>query len=161
MKIEEELMVNWVDFRINELLRFHTSTISRFAFVMITTIDSSSDIAGIANGYRLFDIYGECSIHGEALLLPGDRIENLHQRFNLFNGFDEIWCFNERPRLVKSSDLSIVAPLNLAVDDTPPLLASWMKQSGCKLGLGDGIGMNIVTPDLSLMTMIEKCSFAS
>jgi hypothetical protein len=57
--------------------------------------------------------------------------------------------------MVKPDDLWIVAPLKI-LDEFPAGLDSWMTNSGCVLGLGDGIGLNYVTTSIEIASAIEN-----
>jgi hypothetical protein len=153
MRNIEGLIVNWIDTSIVRLLKADVSVLSRYAFVMITSVDSSNDTEGFATGYQFLSDLG-CSEFGKNLLVPGNQIEAVANQ--LFSGFDEIWCFDERPTQPKPDGLWIVPPLNLSRDDLPEWLVPWMKESNCSLGLGDGIGMNYASPDRATAQRLEE-----
>jgi hypothetical protein len=153
MRNIEGLTVNWIDTSIVRLLKADGGVLSRYAFVMISSVDSSNDMEGFASGYQFLSDMG-CSDFEKNLLVPGNQIAAVATQ--LFNGFDEIWCFDERPTKPKPSDLWIVPPLDLSRDDVPELLILWMKESNCRLGLGDGIGMNYASLDRETAQRLEE-----
>jgi hypothetical protein len=155
MRKVNEFFVGWIDTSIGTLIQTDITVFSRFAFLMIASIDSSKDMVGIATGYRIIERYNGCSMFAGSLLVPGGQIEQISCTFNLFNGFDEVWCFDEAPKFAKPTDLWIVSPLNVGQEDVPRLLVPWMRESGCRLGLGDGIGLNYATPDESTAHRLE------
>src|SRR5271155_20439 len=92
----KELVVGWLESSIGQLVEAHGG-IGRFSSVLITSVDSSTDMIGIATGYRILDRYEGCSFVGTGLLVPGVRIAQMARELDLFNGFDEVWCFAEPP----------------------------------------------------------------
>jgi hypothetical protein len=113
---------------------------SRFASVLITSIDSMTELRGI--GQRIAELDGDCSFVGSGVVVPGQSLVRLDKTLNLFNGFDEVWCFDRTPARIKPKGAWLVAPLNLDSEPAPPELHKWMADSNCQLGLGDGIGLN-------------------
>jgi len=93
---------------------------------------------------------------GKGLVIPAVDFAKVADRFGLFTGFDEVWCFSETPKVMKPADFWIVSPSNIDQEDVPPALIPWMEQSGCRLGLGDGIGLNYATPDKNTAILLEE-----
>lgn len=156
MQRYNNFIVGRIDTNIGSLLRSDAAVIMQFPFVMITSIDSSTDVAGIASSYGILDRFAGSSLLGCSLVVRGDQVAELSLKFNLFNGFDELWCFRESPQTPKPHGLWIVAPFNFHDEEIPPLLATWMTESGCKLGLGDGIGLNYATPEIQIAERLER-----
>src|SRR6266567_3473392 len=110
MRDVDGILVNWLDTSITRLLSADTRILSRFAFIMVTSIDSSDDMTAMS--HEIVKRRPGCSLLGGTLLVPGDQIAEL--AFELFNGFDELWCFDEKPKQARPRDLWIMSPLNLA-----------------------------------------------
>jgi hypothetical protein len=155
MKTVNNLFVGWLDTSIGSLIRAAPGLLSGYGFVMVTSVDSSTDLVGTPVYTEILRRCDRCLRLGRSLLIPGNQFEEMSSTLNLFNGFDEIWCFNGIPAGDKPHDLWIVAPLNLAEESLPPSLNDWMDRSGCRLGLGDGAGLNYATPDAKTASLLE------
>lgn len=156
MRKVDYLFAGWLETSIRELIRDDARLLARFGFMLVTSVDSTTDIRGLAVAKRIIDEYPSFSFLGEGLVIPGLQFVDVAEAFNLFTGFDELWCFDALPNKHLWADIFLVAPLNLDREDPPPLLAKWMAESGCKLGLGDGIGCNYATPDLATARLLER-----
>jgi hypothetical protein len=108
-------------------------------------VDSSPDVASIAKFHGIVERETSCSVLGNGLLIGDARVVDVSRSYNLFNGFDEIWLYEDRPTIVKPQSFSIVSPLDLNTDPLPQGLLEWFTTSACVLGLGDGCGMNYIT----------------
>lgn len=148
--------VGWLDTSIGALLTRTDDWLSRFAFVLITSIDSNSQLRQVPAATAIIEQFRKCKFLGNGLLVPTAAMSEIAARFHLFTGFDEVWCFDEEPFSPKPVDLSIVAPLNLDIDEPPPLLSRWLEESNCRLGLGDGIGLNFATPDRETAVVLDR-----
>jgi hypothetical protein len=128
--------------------------LQQYPFVLMTCIDSHADVAGIGIRQRFFGHDPDCSIIGDGVLTNGRALSQVATE--LFTGFDELWCFERQPNLPHPKGMSIVSPLDLDVDIArmSPTLSQWMAHTDCKLGLGDGIGLNIVAREPRLVTRI-------
>jgi hypothetical protein len=151
MKFVDSLYVGWVDTSI----RAHTELLPQFGCVLVTSLDSVTNIGTTVVGRRIVDENPGCSFLGDGLVIPGTDIKRVIGRYNLFTGFDEIWCFGEKPELSKPRDVWLVAPRNIERGDLPSGLVSWMDRSRCVLGVGDGIGLNYATPDRSIAELLD------
>ena len=155
MKKQNGLNVGWVESSIGALLRSDAHLPGRFGYVLVTSVDSSRDLSTLHEAQEITRRHPEARFVGSALLLPSSQAAEVTGAFKLFTGFDEVWWFNEAPPLPKPEDVSLVAPLNVATDEISPALVAWMKDSKCRLGLGDGIGLNFVTPDDAVAELLE------
>lgn len=160
MKRIDGLSVGWLDASIGALAHNDATPLSRFAFLLITSIDSNPNLQGIPAAQQIVEIYPDCAFLDAGLIVPGAVLKGISERFSLFTGFDEAWCFDEEPEVGKPVDLTIVSPLNLGEDDPPQGLAAWMDTSRCKLGLGDGIGLNFATPNEEIARTLQQLVLA-
>ena len=156
MRIVDGFRFGWTAISIGRLLAVDPTLFTRFGYLLITSIDSSTDVGGLATGYHLLEHCTGCSLLGEGLVVPAAQLAQIAREFNLFNGFDEVWCFDRRPGVAMPTMIALVAPLNVERDPPPHGLEEWMRQSGCTLGLGDGDGLNYVTVMLELAERIER-----
>jgi hypothetical protein len=155
MRTAGDVIVGWLDTSIGTVVRHDAGALTRFAYWLVTSVDSSTDLPRNSTARAIVERYEKCAFLGQGLVLPGADAPAVAEEFDLFNGFDEVWFFQTKPEMAKSAGLSIVSPLNLGSDPVPPLLTSWMKQSGCELGLGDGIGLNYATYSEASARLIE------
>jgi hypothetical protein len=155
METSSNWIVGWVGISIGLLLRRDSTVLSRFSSILVTSVDSSWDMPEFLTAKRIVLRYPQCSFLGKGLMIPGQLIVTAEREFNLFCGFDEVWCFDAPPSKSKPDDLSIVAPRDFGKENPPPLLIPWMQESGCRLAMGDGDGLNYATPDKSLADLLQ------
>jgi hypothetical protein len=133
MRKLRDLTVGWIDADIREVVE--TGLLSQFSSVLLTSIDSTTDLPnGI--GKRVAELDPGCAFLGKGVI--------------------ELWCFERIPSSPVPNDLSLVAPFNMESDLVPSRLISWMAETDCKLGLGDGIGLNYATRVDALVTTLER-----
>ena|SRR6266700_3523360 len=144
MRETEEITIGWVDSSIREAVR--EDLMSQFRWLLVTSIDSTTMLADSEIARRIKAVDPSCSVLGDGVLVSSGNLLRLVHELDLLTGFDEIWCFDVAPRVPKPPDLSLVAPLNIENGPVPTQLGSWMRTSECRLGLGDGIGLNFATP---------------
>lgn len=156
MKKANGLTVGWLDTSIGSLLRFSRAWLSNFTTVLVTSVDSTTDMHQMREAAEIIQQYPSCRFLGLGLLTPAEELEGIATRFKLFTGFDELWCFDTKPTIAKPPGLSIVSPLNLESDKAPHQLQDWMRESNCKLGLGDGIGLNYAATDEEICNVLAS-----
>lgn len=139
---DNKIVVGWLDSNIREIAR--SGSLSRFGQVLITSLDSSRNLAELEFGEKIRSFDPSCALLGAGVVVPGRLIKSIEESLGLFFGFDEVWCFDDRAPLRSPRGVSIVAPLNFVEEGASPELVEWMRASGCALGLGDGIGLNFV-----------------
>lgn len=81
------------------------------------------------------------AVIGEAVLLPTKQLIVAEQDRRLFFGFDEVWFLNRKRIAPKPKGLSLISPIRPRESEIA-VHESWLKASGCALGLGDGAGMS-------------------
>ena len=128
----------------------------RFPYCLVTCVDSSPDVGYMATAEGAIGREASCSVYGKGLLVRDGRIVEIGERYNYFNPFDEMWLFEKPPKHDKPDTFSIVAPLDLNKDPLPQGLLEWFSASGCVLGLGDGIGLNYVTTEKSVVDSLME-----
>ena len=137
----------WINTNIATLVQTHTEVITQFTHVLVTSLDSSTDIRGLPVASELLASQPAVKLLGVGLILPSEILADARMSRRLFAGFDEVWCFHMEPTLAKPEELSIVAPRNFGIEGVPEDVVDWMRSAACALGLGDGIGMNYVCRD--------------
>src|SRR5262249_20356475 len=133
------LTIGWLDTNIRQVVE--SGLLSQFGHVLITSIDSTTELASGAAKSWIAKLNAEYAFLGSGVVLPANSCTNLASDKNLFTGFDELWGFERAPTTPKPDDVWLVAPLNIETDPIPPGLIAWMKKNHCTLGLGDGIGL--------------------
>ena len=161
MTTVDMLTIGWLDASIGAVIRNEPALLSRFAYALVTSVDSAIDLPGTAIGRAIVERHPECGFLGKGLVIPSAKLANISEEFDLFHGFDEVWCFDKKPDVAKPPDFWIVSPLNLSSDAAPPQLLAWMKQSACLLGLGDGIGLNYATTDAETRRFLGRLAASS
>jgi hypothetical protein len=158
MRRLQNLIVGWGNTNIRSAVE--TGMLARFSYVLITSIDSATDLSVPSMKSGIAHIDPQCWFLGRGVVVQGQSMVKLAEDRNLFTGFDELWCFDRRPSTPKPDDLWIVAPTNIETDlDRVALrLVSWMAEADCKLGLGDGIGLNYATTLEELANKLEQLS---
>jgi len=81
---------------------------------------------------------------GSGLVISGEALLSLVDEHKVFDGFDEIWIFGERPIQDKPDAIRLISDRKLG-PEPPGLLVDWMRNNGCIAGLGDGDGLNYAT----------------
>jgi hypothetical protein len=156
MRHIDRFVVGWLDFGIRYLVQNNWEILRDTSFVLVTDIDSMRDPARLAPKIR--QEYPACRILDDGILMPGNILSAAHESIGLFFGFDEMWLFDHEPTEGMPKDVSLVGPYNIETDEIRPAIKSWMDRSQCKLGLGDGTGLNYVTPDKEIASAIEFAS---
>jgi hypothetical protein len=147
------LTIGWIDSSIRDSVA--AGLPSQFQFVLLTSIDSTANLAGSEIGKRIEAIDPACFCLGAGIVLRGESLGRIAKALDLFQGFDELWCFDNAPEIPKPDDLCIVAPLNLETGRVPACLTSWMAETNCRLALGGGIGLNFATPQPEIAYQLD------
>ncbi|WP_074304455.1 hypothetical protein [Singulisphaera sp. GP187] len=122
-------------------------------YIYISCLDSLNDFRGnsiidsilAASGVPYY-LFGKGVV--ACLPIPRDTVDKL------FFGFDEAWFFGSKPPSIKPCDIYIVEPCPIDHLESS-LVCDWMQQSGCILGLGDGLELNYVTTDAMIAHFME------
>ncbi len=151
----------WLDLSVGSLVADHPDELTRFAFVLIACIDSDPNVRTIAAFYGIAKQFSACATLGDSLVVRGVDLPQVADRFN---GFDEAWFFDAPPLIEKPNGASLVYPLtrdgtgNFDEAELSAETAAWMTASHCRLGLGDGCGLNYVTPDECTAQRLESAA---
>ena len=144
------------DLFIADLVSEQPEFIESFAYVLITSLDSSPPTS-LANVRRALkehvDKFREV---GSGVLLSGQQTVLLASKYLLFTHFDEVWLFRDEPPEPKAEEVTIVLPRYNLSEEVPTEVADWMWRSGCVVGLGDGDGLNYVTVDERIARLLSE-----
>ncbi len=148
----DDLWANNIDSSIDEVIGEFPELFDAFAWVLITSLDSSRDLDKDAmiqqSGLRHRFL-------GSGVLFEGRAMRQLILADGMFSGFDELWCFRHEISIPTPPDVHLVGPLQIQTE-IPVVLKQWMKQSECILGLGDGTGLNYITNDPAIAKLLEN-----
>ncbi len=143
--IGRNMHYGWLQDGIWDLAKSNWEVFQKLPYCLVTCVDSSPDVAFMARAEGIIEKETSCSALGKGLLIRDARVLEVCRSYNLFNGFDEIWLYEDCPTIGKPQSFSIVSPLDLNEDPLPQGLLEWFTASACILGLGDGFGMNYIT----------------
>lgn len=134
---------------VRDWLAAHTARIRDLPYVLISSIDSDRQVANMpwAAARRLATPSWALSL--SPLVISGASTVDLLADDNLFTGFDELWIPSALPVAQPSYEAWLVAPRELDTEVSAEVLA-WLDDSRCRLGVGDGYGMNYAVSDLAL-----------
>ena len=121
--------------------------------MLVSSIDSDSAVSEMPWVRRHLDRDASWAISTDPLVISGDRLLAAAQEDNIFNGFDEIWVPERVPASPPPSYVSLVAPN--VFDVLPRDIGEWLSQSGYRLGLGDGDGLNYAGTDFALARELD------
>jgi hypothetical protein len=150
-----EMVAGWLDSTVGEVIDTHRAVFAELPYVLIRSIDSETG-AAVARMPWALQRQGQhpgWALSVDPLVISGASLVDLLGDDNLFTGFDEIWVPSRVPVLRPANVASIVAPRHLN-GEVPGDAARWMEDSGCRLGLGDGDGVNWVSADQDLSSSL-------
>jgi hypothetical protein len=142
MQKGSQYTVGWIDTSIHDFLSEIEEPSSSMAYALITCLDSSFNVASLANENRkLQALKNQGKRVGQGVLLTTRRLLAVERQERLFFGFDEVWFFSHAEVAPKPKNVVITGPSKLTLP-LPEQMRAWMHRNGCSLGLGDGTGMN-------------------
>lgn len=141
------LNTGWLDASIGTVFAEREEMIRPFAWLLITSLDSTNDLTRVPVAGDVVRRHPTAHFLGGGLAIQRRDLQSILSDQRLFFGFDEVWFFESEPMERKPDDVAIVAPLDFRTSKPTPGLERWMTESACRLGLGDGVGMNYVTSD--------------
>src|SRR5438309_1675256 len=122
MRSVHGLTVGWIDSGIGPLIEL--GLLSRFSFVLVTCVDSITNLSTSIVGARIIEQDPSCTFLGSGIVIPGSSISGMSRTLKLFNGFDEVWGFEQKPTKPKPDDFCIMPPLKIEEEEISQSLAS-------------------------------------
>jgi hypothetical protein len=115
----------------------------------LSTIVDSTPVAQVSDLLPLLDGIGASHWQsGAAVAFEAATLRYLIDD-DFFNGFDEIWFFDELPRLSRMPPrFTSEGEGDFSAVQTE--LIGWMRETGCDAALGDGVGLRFATSDPEL-----------
>lgn len=134
---------------VREWLAANAARIRELPYVLISSIDSDWRVSDMrwATARRLDAPTWALSL--APLVISGESAVDLLSDDNLLTGFDEFWIPTGLPVAQPPAEAHLVAPRELDAE-VPAAVLAWLEVSGCRLGVGDGYGMNFAVRDLAL-----------
>jgi hypothetical protein len=123
---------------------------------MVTSIDSTTQLASSLVGQKIKQRYSSYRTLGEGIILTTDDLFDADDALGLFFGFDELWFFQNPPFEELPKDICLVGPFNIESQVIPTALEGCIERSNCRLGLGDGVGLNYATPDQEIASILDR-----
>jgi len=136
-----EYVTGTLDGNIHEFALGMREVPTAMSYALITCLDSCQEPAHfIETSPPLQSLKDKITIVGDAVLLSTKALVAVEQHSRLFFGFDEVWFVSHRKITRKPKSLLLVGG-NRPRQSEIAQYESWLKQSGCSLALGDGVGM--------------------
>jgi hypothetical protein len=124
----------WVEDKICALAKADWHVFHKLPWCLVTCIDSSQEVQAMMQAGGIAAWEGVCSFLGDGLVVGEGKILELAKAHHLFNGFDEIWLYEEHPAVEKPKAISIIPPpVDLTAVVPVRELLEWVKASGCVL----------------------------
>lgn len=137
-------VAGWLNGTISDFLSEFPRGFEAVKYVLITCLDSDPAPAlMLKNNTELGAAIGGATAVQNGLLVPYKSLQKASLRDQLFAGFDEIWFFPSDDVKPKPRTASIVGPHRID-RATIEELGEWLVVNDCLLGLGDGVGVNII-----------------
>lgn len=151
------LHTGWISGRnIPWLLTANPSFVDETDHVMVTTNDSTGEVATTSG---LVEVLEDRDLPvanvGEGLVLDLPTMRDLIAEDFFFWGFNVVWICPASPSepLPEGVVFTGEGPRG---DALPQGLTEWMRATSCKIGLGDGVGLNYVTLSDAIAEEIER-----
>jgi len=137
------------DLTVRQWLENNASLVCDLPYLLISSMDSDRLVSSMpwVSAHRLINPDWTLSLF--PLVVSGASTVALLEEDRLFTGFDELWIPARLPVAEPPDDAYLVAPRMLDVE-SPGSILQWLRVSGCRLGIGDGGGMNYAVADSAL-----------
>jgi hypothetical protein len=154
MKKINNFWIGRVEASIGLLIEDLPELLIHYQYVLISCIDSSRNLRTLKSLAQAINGLTDLQFVNGALLMKINDFLKIANTYNLFNGFDEIWLFSSSPLNNLPHEIWITGPLDIS-KEIPNDLIQWMMNSGCGLGLGDGIGLNFISSDTTIVNILD------
>jgi len=140
----------WREESINDLIGRRFFPISAFRYCMISCVDSNRDMTKLSAAVELALNFDAKFSKTGSIIVRSEFLPEIGSMYELFTGFDEVWFFDVRPEHVEVEG-NLLAPADFSRDGPSDITIAWFKRSGCKIGLGDGVGTNCVASNIEYL----------
>ncbi len=155
MKNIKQFWTGHIESAISSIVQDLPALIHDSPYMLITSIDSSRDLHTLTTIAQLITDCETGEFIENSLVVKGNEFYELPGIHELFHGFDEVWLFPAHPLSALPAEVWLTGPLDIS-NEIPNGMIHWMKQTDCMLGLGDGIGLNYITPELNIGRTLEE-----
>ena len=135
------------DTSLGEFISAHATTFRRLPYVLISFIDSDSNVVDMPWVRAHLDSDPSWALSQRPLIVTGTHFIQAVEGNLQLAGFDEIWVPSRWLVTPPPLTANLLAPRNLS-DSVPAEVSEWMEETESRLGLGDGEGLNYVVRDL-------------
>ena len=140
---------------VRELVVENRETFLTLPFVLVSCVDSGNDVASQTWARAELDRDPGWAISVDPLVITGPGFIGAVDGPLTLAGFDEIWIPSRLPIAQRPDAAHIMAPRLLKRGASiRRSVATWMARSGCRLGLGDGFGLNYIVGDEDLAKLL-------
>jgi hypothetical protein len=139
---------------VRDWLESHVPRLTGLPYVLIASVDSDQRTGTMPWVLDRVKADPNWAFSLSPLVISGASLVGLLGDRNLFTGFDELWIPREVPAIAPPDDAYLVAPRDLA-EEMPDSILRWVEDSQCRLGVGDGDGLNFVALDLPLARSLD------
>lgn len=130
------------------------------AYVAITSMDSNRG-EWIVNAFTDY-VSGSSGIefkpYKNGVVISGKKFAEIIEAGDLFSHFIEIWCFSTFPDEIPGEEMKITSEWPIVTESTSKknAIIQWMQNANCYAGIGDGIGLNVITNSLELIQIMTS-----
>jgi hypothetical protein len=152
MVIYKTYVAGWLESSVHDFLGEFPENPKPSAFALVTCVDSELAPASLLRANPKW-LQAGGRILGNGLLFPTQRLKAPTFREALFVGFDEVWFFPD-DKVEPKPDVGWIVGPGRVRQETIDKLGPWMLKNGCSLGLGDGVGLNLIVKASGLVRNI-------
>jgi hypothetical protein len=144
----------WVaDAQVTDLLGVWEQLAGELPVLLVTMIDSDPEPSKLASvRAAIADAAPDIVVVGPGIAVPSGAIHACAST-GLFTGFDELWLACAVPEHFAAPPVRLTSETPIRA--MPDQLLEWMDRHGCRLGFGDGDGLNVVG-DSDLVATAER-----
>ena len=138
---------------VREWLGRNALSITGLPYVLVSSMDSQRDVGSMPWAAARMAGSPAWALSMSPLVISGASVIELLADPGLFTGFDEIWIPLRIPIGQPPGAAYLGAPRRLDTE-APPAILEWIRDAGCRLGVGDGDGLNYAVgndPDLAFL----------
>ncbi|HEV7280604.1 MAG TPA: hypothetical protein VGN57_10400 [Pirellulaceae bacterium] len=152
-------VAGWLDSSVGDMLGALPKASRSTSHALVTCLDSDPRPSNLLRrSPELLAIAKSCRQVGNGFSVPTSLL--IERRETLFHGFDEVWFGRSEFVVPPPRQATIVGPDRVDAGAIGAL-GAWMSKSDCSLGLGDGVGLNVVAKASGLMRFLLAQTLAA
>jgi hypothetical protein len=146
---------------VRQLVKEKRDIFRALPFVLVSYVDSDPHVATQTWARKELEHDADWAISRSPLVIAGHHFVDAVEGPLKLAGFDEIWIPSRLPIPTPPEGAHIMAPRQLKRGaSVKRSIATWMRRSDCRLGLGDGFGLNFVATDVGLVSQLGLSELA-